>query len=172
MAHARFWKWAAVAGTGLLLATTAVKAEDGLDGTAFQKIIKNQMSAFASGNAKAAFSFATNSLQQRFQTPEFFMEMVRQGYQPVYQPKSVTFGQSKMTKLWTDPGSLCDRAKGQELAGALQFRTAVRWQLAHFRVLPDQIARLFRLTPPSGRYGPPPQRAAMSPRAQFSLVSA
>lgn len=98
MAHARFWKWAAVAGTGLMLAVSAAKAEDSLDGTAFQKIIKNQMSAFASGNAKAAYSFATNSLQQRFQSPEFFMEMVRQGYQPVYSPKSVTFGQSKMTK--------------------------------------------------------------------------
>jgi len=99
MAHARFWKWAAAAGTSLLLATTAVKAEDGLDASAFQKIIKNQMSAFATGNAKEAFSFATSSLQQRFQTPEFFMEMVRQGYQPVYQPQSVTFGRSKMTKL-------------------------------------------------------------------------
>jgi hypothetical protein len=99
MAHARFWKLAAAAATSLLLATSAATAEDSLDASAFQKIIKNQMSAFASGNAKAAFSFATSSLQQRFQNPELFMEMVRQGYQPVYHPKSVTFGQSKMTKL-------------------------------------------------------------------------
>jgi len=99
MAIARFWNLAVVAVTGLLLATVTAKADGSLDTSAFQKIIKNQMSAFASGNAKAAYSYATNSLQQRFQNPEFFMEMVRQGYQPVYQPKSVTFGRSKMTKL-------------------------------------------------------------------------
>ncbi|MES0882085.1 DUF4864 domain-containing protein [Roseibium sp. SCP14] len=61
-------------------------------------IIKNQMNAFASGNAEKAFSFATRSLQQRFQTPEFFMQMVRQGYKPVYRPRSVAFGKSKMTR--------------------------------------------------------------------------
>lgn len=99
MAHARFWKMVAVAGVSALLATGSVRAEEGLDSSAFHKIIKNQMSAFATGNAQAAFSFATSSLQQRFQTPEFFMEMVRQGYQPVYKPQSVTFGRSKMTKL-------------------------------------------------------------------------
>lgn len=87
----------ALVGTVMMLGNAFADAP--LDGSAFQKIIKNQMSAFASGNAQAAFSFATPSLQQRFQTPEFFMEMVRQGYQPVYKPKSVIFGQSKMTKI-------------------------------------------------------------------------
>ncbi|QFT32176.1 DUF4864 domain-containing protein [Roseibium porphyridii] len=99
MAQTRFWKTAAAAGLGALLCLGAAQAEEAPDSGVFQKIIKNQMTAFASGNAKAAFSFATNSLQQQFQTPEFFMEMVRQGYQPVFRPKSVTFGQSKMTKL-------------------------------------------------------------------------
>jgi len=98
MAQGRFWKLAAVAGTSLLLITTAVKAEGSPDGSVLQSIIKQQMNAFATGNAKQAFSYATDSLKQRFQTPEFFMEMVKQGYQPVYRPKSVTFGQSKMTK--------------------------------------------------------------------------
>lgn len=74
-------------------------AEDKVDSRTFQSIIKDQMSAFASGNARAAFSFATNGLKQRFQSPELFMEMVRQGYQPVYNPKSVTFGRSKMTQF-------------------------------------------------------------------------
>lgn len=83
---------------GLLMAGPAA-AEDALDTNAFQGIIKDQMSAFAAGNAQAAFAFATNSLQQRFQSPEIFMQMVKQGYQPVYRPQSVTFGQSKMTKL-------------------------------------------------------------------------
>jgi len=98
MAKARFWKFATVATLGALLFTGSAHAEDGLDSSAFQNIIKKQMSAFASGNAKAAYSFATGSLQRRFQNPEFFMEMVRQGYQPVYKPRDVTFGRSKMTQ--------------------------------------------------------------------------
>lgn len=84
---------------GMMVTATGAKAADGLDSSVFQSIIKNQMSAFASGDAKTAFSFATDALQQRFQTPEFFMQMVRQGYRPVYEPQSVTFGQSKMTKV-------------------------------------------------------------------------
>jgi len=99
MAQAHFWKLAAATAVSAVLLSGAARSEDGLDSGAFQEIIKNQMSAFATGNAKAAFSFATSSLQQQFQTPEFFMEMVRQGYQPVYRPHSVTFGRSKMTKL-------------------------------------------------------------------------
>jgi len=95
MAHPRFWKCFAAA--AFLLFTGAVQAEDGLDSATFQSIIRNQMNAFASGDANTAFGFATGSLQRRFQTPEVFMEMVRQGYQPVYRPQSVTFGRSKMT---------------------------------------------------------------------------
>ncbi|MBO6893164.1 MAG: DUF4864 domain-containing protein [Roseibium sp.] len=99
MGKTKFLKIAATALVGTLLMSGAAQSEATLDAGAFQKIIKNQMSAFASNNARAAFSYATSTLQQRFKTPEFFMEMVRQGYQPVYQPRSVTFGQSKMTKI-------------------------------------------------------------------------
>ncbi|WP_417668525.1 DUF4864 domain-containing protein [Roseibium sp.] len=65
---------------------------------AFQSIIKNQMSAFRTGNAEMAFSFASNDLKRRFQSPSVFMEMVKQGYQPVYRPQSVTFGALRDTK--------------------------------------------------------------------------
>ncbi|WP_299813204.1 DUF4864 domain-containing protein [uncultured Roseibium sp.] len=99
MAQAHFRKLAAAAAVGTFLLTGAAHSEDGLDSGAFQQIIKNQMNAFATDDAGAAFSFAANSLKQRFQTPEFFMEMVRQGYQPVYKPQSVTFGRSLMTKI-------------------------------------------------------------------------
>ncbi|POF29468.1 DUF4864 domain-containing protein [Roseibium marinum] len=99
MAQAHFRKLAAAAAVGTLLLSGAARSEDGLDSGAFQEIIKNQMKAFATDNAGAAFSFAASSLKRRFQTPEFFMEMVRQGYQPVYKPQSVTFGRSRMTKI-------------------------------------------------------------------------
>ncbi|MCV0424870.1 MAG: DUF4864 domain-containing protein [Roseibium sp.] len=99
MATVRFY--IAILGVALagMLMTASAHAEDSLDSAAFQTIIKKQMTAFASDNAKKAFSFATSSLQQRFKTPEFFMQMVRQGYQPVYRPQGVTFGASKMTEF-------------------------------------------------------------------------
>lgn len=99
MAKFRFWKTIAGAALISIVSLSGATADDALDGSAFQSIIKSQMKAFAAGNAETAYSFATNSLQQKFRSPEFFMEMVRQGYQPVYNPRSVTFGQSKMTKL-------------------------------------------------------------------------
>lgn len=67
------------------------------DAAAFQKIIRGQMNAFQSGDAEMAYSFATRELQRRFQNPDIFMQMVKQGYQPVYRPKDVTFGSSKVT---------------------------------------------------------------------------
>lgn len=67
------------------------------DGSTLQNIISEQMKAFARGDATTAYSFATGALQRRFQNPDIFMEMVKRGYRPVYQPKDVTFGSSKMT---------------------------------------------------------------------------
>lgn len=79
------------------LAPTAGRAQSAADASAFQSIIKNQMNAFAAGDSKTAFSFATRDLQRRFQTPDIFMQMVKQGYQPVYRPKDVKFGALKDT---------------------------------------------------------------------------
>lgn len=84
---------------GLLPAGNLAHAQSGKDGAApLQKIITNQMKAFANGDSAKAFSFATRDLQRRFQTPDVFMKMVKQGYQPVYQPKNVSFGALKETK--------------------------------------------------------------------------
>lgn len=94
--HFRSLALAALIALGLGFGSSPAKA--GADQGLFQSIIKNQMNAFAAGDAKTAFSFATRSLQQRFKTPEFFMEMVRQGYRPVFDAQNVVFGRSKETK--------------------------------------------------------------------------
>lgn len=93
-------------GFGLLLATgvsapatlwpQAAQA-DVLDGQAFRSLISSQIKAFQSGDAAKAFSLATPTLQKRFQTPEIFIHMVKNGYKPVYKPNSVTFGLSRET---------------------------------------------------------------------------
>ena len=121
MTKVRFLKTMAGAGLLSLLTMGPVLGEEALDSGAFQSIIKNQMNAFATGNAKAAYSFATNSLQQRFQSPELFMEMVKQGYQPVYNPKSVTFGQSKMTQFGPTQEVYVTGPKGQNWLALYSF---------------------------------------------------
>ncbi len=84
----------AVVITTVLLPATA-KAED--LGPTFRQLITSQISAFRSDDADVAFSFAAPNIKQRFQKPDIFLKMVRQGYRPVYRPKSVTFGQQKNT---------------------------------------------------------------------------
>ncbi|GGB45312.1 DUF4864 domain-containing protein [Roseibium aquae] len=68
-----------------------------IDSGAFQSIIRDQMNAFQSGDAVRAFSHAAPRLQQQFQTPDVFIQMVKNGYAPVYRPSNVIFGQSKAT---------------------------------------------------------------------------
>ncbi|MBN9670578.1 DUF4864 domain-containing protein [Roseibium aggregatum] len=121
MAKAHFWKSATTAALGALLLSGAARADDGLDSSAFQTIIKKQMSAFATENAEAAYAFAANSLKRKFQNPEFFMEMVRQGYQPVYKARDVTFGRSKMTKYGPTQEVFVTGPKGKDWIALYSF---------------------------------------------------
>jgi len=57
----------------------------------FQRIITEQIGAFNADDASRAFSFASPLLQRYFATPENFMAMVKQGYQPVYRQHSYKF---------------------------------------------------------------------------------
>ncbi len=62
------------------------------DRTAIQAIILAQIEAFKKDDAVRAFSFASPGIRQVFQTPERFIEMVRQGYVQIYRPLKVEFG--------------------------------------------------------------------------------
>src|SRR5260370_15341147 len=62
------------------------------EANAIRGVIAAQMDAFAKGDDTLAFSFADPEIQALFETPEWFMVMVRDGYQPVYKPRSVQFG--------------------------------------------------------------------------------
>lgn len=58
-----------------------------------ETIISQQIAAFRKDDAKTAFSFASPMIQKRFRTPEFFLQMVAQGYPQVYRPKSFRFAE-------------------------------------------------------------------------------
>lgn len=62
------------------------------DQSAFQQIINDQIAAFNADDGLRAYSHAAPVIRQLFPTPDIFMSMVRQGYQPVYRQRSFSFG--------------------------------------------------------------------------------
>lgn len=76
------------------------------DRAAIQDVIRGQMDAFRHDDAAGAFAFASPSIQALFGDAGHFLAMVRSGYQPVYRPRSATFGQTI-----TDQGRLVQRVE-------------------------------------------------------------
>jgi hypothetical protein len=58
----------------------------------FQRVIAGQIEAFRADDAPAAYGYAAPAIKKIFPSPEIFMEMVRNGYRPVYRPRSFEFG--------------------------------------------------------------------------------
>lgn len=59
-----------------------------------QTIIEKQISAFQAEDSNSAFQFAAPNIKQVFPNADIFMEMVKRGYQPVYNPKQYRFGKT------------------------------------------------------------------------------
>ena len=62
-----------------------------VDVQSIRGVIEQQIDAFKRDDATGAYSFASPRIQQIFPSAEIFMQMVRQGYQPVYRPRSYAF---------------------------------------------------------------------------------
>jgi ABC-type transporter MlaC component len=60
-----------------------------------QETIQNQIEAFKSGDDAKAYSYAAPRVLQFFPDVMSFMEMVKKGYQPVYNPQNYNFGRAK-----------------------------------------------------------------------------
>ena len=79
----------------LLLASPArAESLSDQDKQAIQAVITSQIEAFRAEDGPAAYSHASPAIRQIFPNPEVFMNMVRQGYQPVYRPQSFRFGEA------------------------------------------------------------------------------
>lgn len=61
------------------------------DEAAIRETIQAQVEAFRRDDGDAAFALASPSIRGLFGTPDHFMEMVRQGYAPVYRPRVFAF---------------------------------------------------------------------------------
>jgi hypothetical protein len=83
----------AIAFAALTFAAAPLRAEVAdADRSAIRGIISSQIDAFQRDDGATAYSYASPTIQGLFPTVESFMAMVRNGYQPVYRPRSVTFG--------------------------------------------------------------------------------
>lgn len=67
------------------------------DRAAIRSVIERQIQAFQKDDAEEAFTLASPGIQEKFGTPETFMEMVKTAYKPVYRPRSVVF---EALKTW------------------------------------------------------------------------
>ncbi|MEH2523072.1 MULTISPECIES: DUF4864 domain-containing protein [unclassified Bradyrhizobium] len=65
------------------------------DVAAAQSVIRAQEQAFGRDDAAAAYSHAAPEIRQIFPRADIFMQMVRQGYAPVYRHKSFEFGEAR-----------------------------------------------------------------------------
>lgn len=75
------------------------RAEDMPNGAAFETVIKAQLDAIGRGDAATAHSFASPGIQQKFPDAAQFLNMVRQSYAPLVNPKSTHFEQAGNTGL-------------------------------------------------------------------------
>jgi Domain of unknown function (DUF4864) len=72
----------------------SVAAQDTLsdaDRAAIRDVIGRQVEAFGRDDGETAFGFASPTIRRMFGSAEIFMDMVRQGYQPVYRPRVFDF---------------------------------------------------------------------------------
>ena len=61
------------------------------DRSAIRDTIQSQLEAFRRDDGASAFGYASPAIHGMFGSPEIFMDMVRQGYQPVYRPRVFEF---------------------------------------------------------------------------------
>lgn len=111
----------------------------GADQAAIQGVITRQMDAFRRDDAVEAYGFAAPGVKEIFPSPEQFMGMVRQGYRPVYRPRSVEF-----SELAFRDGAIVQEVEvvGPDGQAALAVYTMVRdgqggWLIAGCALLPS-----------------------------------
>lgn len=75
----------------IALAAPAWAVEPG-DKMAIEGAIAGQIEAFRRDDASAAYGYAAPGIRALFPDETTFMAMVRQGYRPVYRPRSFAFG--------------------------------------------------------------------------------
>ena len=79
------------------LAVASLPKAKAQDSATLRGLVEGQMSAFRSGDADAAWSYAAPGIKRMFQTPDRFIDIVQRGYAPVYAPRRVSYGEIRAT---------------------------------------------------------------------------
>lgn len=94
----------------MLLAPAAVAqvapAVDAADAPAVQEMIRDQIGAFQRDDAGSAWKHVAPGLKAKFGTADRFLEVVREGYRPVYRPEEYTF--RELTRWDGEPAQWLD----------------------------------------------------------------
>ena len=75
----------------ILMAPGKAQGLSQTDRQAIASVIESQLDAFRRDDGVAAFAHASPTIRDMFGTPDIFMDMVRQGYAPVYRPQHYEF---------------------------------------------------------------------------------
>jgi len=87
-------RFVAIVVAGMLFGSSAAFAGE-VEIRAAQSSIEAQINAFLAGDDETAYSYAAPGIKRIFPTLERFMTMVKGAYQPVWKPRSFSFGRSK-----------------------------------------------------------------------------
>ncbi len=80
------------------------------DRQAIEQVIRDQLDAFGRDDARGAFAHASPDIQRMFGTPEKFIRMVRDHYEPVYRAGSVRFVRlDAIDRQWVQTVQLVDQ---------------------------------------------------------------
>jgi len=90
--------WLGVIFSAVLLFAGAARADDAAPSpTEWQAVIAGQIQAFRTHDAPGALSFAGDEFKTQFTDPEEFVKMiVANGYGPIVESRSQTFGEFKL----------------------------------------------------------------------------
>lgn len=106
-------------------------------------VVQTQLKAFATDDAKRAFSLADKNIQQMFGNADQFLQMVRDTYPVVYRPASVAFFKPQLDgKAVVQRVALTD---GQGNAWVAVYRLEQQenraWRIAGCVLMPDTSQR-------------------------------
>jgi hypothetical protein len=88
--------WASLFAAWLAIAPAAAEVPPA-DRAAIEETIRGQLAAFMRDDAPAAYGFASRTIQALFPTPDFFMQMVRRAYAPLYRATDARFRGAEAT---------------------------------------------------------------------------
>lgn len=101
----------------LTMAQSLADAED---------VIRDQIEAFGNGDAERAYSHASEGIRAQFDTPEFFVSMVRSQYEALYNPRRLSFA---------EPMRVSDERMHQEVL--VMDRSGQNWRAVYSLVAVD-----------------------------------